>query len=121
MTLTLPKWARALIYVVTLLGAPVATYLRAKEIIGDLELALWSAEVAAASTLALLNLPGTAAIVARVTSRDTGETADVEGVVSSDATPVDESGRSDTTLLFYATSVPVALGLLALIVAAFLT
>jgi hypothetical protein len=54
MTLDLPVWLRRTLYALTILGAPVAVYLRAKDIIGDLELTFWGAEVAAVNTLALL-------------------------------------------------------------------
>jgi hypothetical protein len=50
---------RMALYVLTLLGAPVVVYLRARGIIGDLELALWGAEVTAVSTLAAFNVPST--------------------------------------------------------------
>ena len=59
MTVTLPKWARAVIYVLNVLGTPVVVYARAKDWIGDLELTLWGAAVAAGFTLAGLNLPAT--------------------------------------------------------------
>jgi len=56
-TLNLPRWARAAIYVLNVLGTPVVIYARAKDWIGDLELTLWGAEVAAGFTLAGLSLP----------------------------------------------------------------
>jgi len=45
------------VYVLNLLGAPVVVYLRAKGVIGDLELTLWGAEVSAMSAMAGLNVP----------------------------------------------------------------
>lgn len=56
MKINLPGWARFLIYAINVLGSPVVAYLRAKGVIGDLELTLWSAEVAAAFLLAGLNV-----------------------------------------------------------------
>ena len=51
-----PGWLRFLIYALNVLGSPVIAYLRAKHVIGDLELTLWSGEVAAAFLLAGLNV-----------------------------------------------------------------
>ena len=48
---------RVAIYVLNLLGAPVVVYLRARNIIGDLELTLWGAEVSAMSLLAGVHVP----------------------------------------------------------------
>ena len=55
MTLNPPHKIRAAIYIGTALLTPVAVYLKAKGLIGDLELTLWSAEVTAANILAGLN------------------------------------------------------------------
>lgn len=49
------RW-RIVVYVVNAFGTPVVMYARAKGWIGDLELNLWGAEVAAAFTLAGLNV-----------------------------------------------------------------
>lgn len=57
MKITIPPAVRVALYVLTMLGAPVAVYLRASGVIGDLELALWSGEVAAVSALAAFNVP----------------------------------------------------------------
>lgn len=57
MKVNLPASVRIALYVLTLLGAPVVVYLRAKDIIGDLELVLWGAEVSAVSALAAFNVP----------------------------------------------------------------
>lgn len=43
---------RRIIYVITVIATPVVVYLRAKDYIGDLELALWGAEVSTVTTLA---------------------------------------------------------------------
>lgn len=56
MRINLPRWARVAVYVANILGTPLLAYARAKDWIGDLELGLWSAEVAAAFTLAGLNI-----------------------------------------------------------------
>lgn len=52
---------RVAVYVLNIVGTPIVMYARAKGWIGDLELNLWGAEVAAAFTLAGLNVsrPGT--------------------------------------------------------------
>lgn len=55
MTFNLPYQARAGLYLLTAIGTPVVGYLFAKEIIGELEVAFWSAEVTVVSTLALFN------------------------------------------------------------------
>ena len=56
---TISPSVRVALYVLTLLGAPVVVYLRARGIIGDLELTLWGAEVTAVSALAAFNVPST--------------------------------------------------------------
>lgn len=56
MTVNLPYQARLTLYVVTALGAPIVAYLNAKGIIGSLEVALWSGEVAVVNILAALNV-----------------------------------------------------------------
>ena len=56
MTLNIPYQLRAAIYVFTAVGTPVVAYLLSVGIIGELEVALWSAEVAVASSLAALNI-----------------------------------------------------------------
>lgn len=50
-----PK-VRVLLYILTALGTPVVAYLLSKEVIGTLEVALWSAEVAVVSAMAGLNV-----------------------------------------------------------------
>jgi hypothetical protein len=57
MTIKVPPAVRVALYVLTLLGAPVVVYLRARGVIGDLELTLWGAEVTAVSALAAFNVP----------------------------------------------------------------
>lgn len=56
MKLNLPNKVRAALYVFTAVGTPVVTYLFAKDIIGELELALWGAEVTVISVMASLNV-----------------------------------------------------------------
>lgn len=55
MTLNLPYKVRAGLYVITAVGTPIIGYLFAKDIIGDLEVALWGAEVAVVNIIAALN------------------------------------------------------------------
>lgn len=55
MPLNPPKNVRAILYVLTLIGTPVVIYLKAKGVIGDLELTLWGAEVTAVNAMAALN------------------------------------------------------------------
>jgi hypothetical protein len=55
MTINPPRQVRVGIYLLTALGTPLIAYLAARGVIGDLEVALWSAEVTVASTLAALN------------------------------------------------------------------
>lgn len=55
MNLNPPRKVRVLIYLASLVLSPVMTYLLAKGVIGDLEMALWSAEVSVAFGLAALN------------------------------------------------------------------
>lgn len=55
MTLNVPYKIRAGLYVFTAVGTPIVTYLLARQIIGDLEMALWGAEVTVVTALAALN------------------------------------------------------------------
>ena len=55
MTLNVPYKVRATLYVLTAIGSPVIAYLAARDIVGELEVALWSAEVAIVSALAAFN------------------------------------------------------------------
>jgi hypothetical protein len=57
MNVVLNPTVRTVLYILTVLGAPVVVYLRAKDIIGDVELALWGAEVSAVSLLAAFKVP----------------------------------------------------------------
>jgi len=56
MKLNLPPQVRAALYVATSLGSPVVGYLAATGVIGTLEVALWSAEVAVVAALAAFNV-----------------------------------------------------------------
>lgn len=56
MNFNLPPKARAILYVVTAVGTPLVAYLLAKDIIGPLEVTLWSAEVTVVTTLAAFNV-----------------------------------------------------------------
>lgn len=56
MRLSLPRKVRAAIYILTGVAQPVAVYLLANGIIGELEMALFAAEVAFASALAAFNV-----------------------------------------------------------------
>jgi len=55
MTLNVPYKVRAALYVLTAIGTPVVAYLAAVDVIGELEVALWSAEVSIVSALAAFN------------------------------------------------------------------
>lgn len=55
MKLEIPYKVRAAIYIFTAVGTPVVTYLAARDFIGDLEVALWGAEVTVVTTMAALN------------------------------------------------------------------
>lgn len=57
MRMNLRRWHRVTIYIVNAVGTPFVVYARAKGWIGDLELALWGAEISAAFTIAGLNVP----------------------------------------------------------------
>lgn len=57
MPLNPPRRVRAALYILTAVGTPLVAYLNARGIIGDLEVALWSAEVAVTTGLAALNTP----------------------------------------------------------------
>lgn len=52
MTINLPAKLRMALYIFTAVGSPVMAYLLAKDIIGELEIALWSAEVLVVGGLA---------------------------------------------------------------------
>lgn len=56
MNVNLPPKVRFTLYIITLLGTPVVVYLKSKGIIGDLEVALWTAEIMAVSGLAAFNV-----------------------------------------------------------------
>lgn len=56
MTLNPPSKVRAALYIITIVGTPLVAYLSARHIIGDLEVALWSAEVAVVNAMAALNV-----------------------------------------------------------------
>lgn len=56
MQVNLPPKVRLALYVATGLLTPVVVYLQAKGIIGQLEVALWSAEVLFMSALAAFNV-----------------------------------------------------------------
>lgn len=47
---------RAALYVLTAVGTPLVAYLASKGTIGDLEVGLWSAEVAVVNVMAGLNV-----------------------------------------------------------------
>jgi len=56
MNLNPPSRVRAVLYVVTAIGTPFVAYLLSKGKIGDVEVALWSAEVTVVSLLAGFNV-----------------------------------------------------------------
>ena len=56
MTINPPRRVRVLLYLLTVIGTPLVAYLNAKGVIGDLEVILWSAEVAVVGGLAALNV-----------------------------------------------------------------
>ena len=58
MQINLPPKVRLALYVLTALGTPVVAYLFAKGHLGELEVALWSAEVSVVSVLAAFNTTG---------------------------------------------------------------
>lgn len=55
MTVNFPPQVRAALYILTAMGTPLVAYLLAKNIIGSLEVTLWSAEVAIVGALAAFN------------------------------------------------------------------
>lgn len=56
MRVNLPDRVRVAIYVLTALGTPIVAYAFAKHYIGELEVTLWSAEVAVVTAMAALNV-----------------------------------------------------------------
>ncbi len=56
MKLNLPYQIRATLYVLTAIGTPFVAYLATVHVIGTLEVAFWSAEVAVVSALAAFNV-----------------------------------------------------------------
>lgn len=56
MTINLPYKVRAAIYIANFVGSPVMAYLLNKGIIGEMEVALWAAEMMAAFALAGINV-----------------------------------------------------------------
>lgn len=56
MKVTLPYKLRIALYVFTALGTPIIAYLSAKGYLGELEVALWSAEVTIVAGMAAFNV-----------------------------------------------------------------
>lgn len=56
MKLNLPSNIRKILYVITAIGTPIVSYLALKGTIGDLEVALWTAEVSVVSVMAAFNV-----------------------------------------------------------------
>lgn len=55
MIFNVPYKVRAGLYALTAIGTPVIAYLFAKEIIGELEVTLWAAEVSVVTAMAGFN------------------------------------------------------------------
>lgn len=74
MKINLSRRARIALYLLNILGTPLVVYARAKGWIGDLEMALWGAEVTAAMAVAGLNVnaaqPG---VTVSLTASQTGD------------------------------------------------
>lgn len=56
MTFNPPSKIRALLYIITAIGTPVVAYLLTKDVISELEVALWAAEVTVVNAMATLNV-----------------------------------------------------------------
>lgn len=56
MQLDIPPRVRVGLYILTALGTPLVAYLQLKNIIGDAEVLLWSAEVTIVSGMAALKV-----------------------------------------------------------------
>lgn len=56
MRVNLPDRVRVALYVVIALGTPLVAYLLAKDVIGELEVGLWSGLVTAVGGMAALNV-----------------------------------------------------------------
>ena len=56
MRLNLPSNIRKILYVITAIGTPIVSYFALKGTIGDLEVALWTAEVSVVSVMAAFNV-----------------------------------------------------------------
>jgi len=56
MNVTLPYKVRLGLYIVNAIGSPVMAYLLAKNVIGNLEVSLWAAEMTAVFALAGMNV-----------------------------------------------------------------
>lgn len=52
MTINISAQVRQALYIFTAIGTPIMVYLLAKDLVSDLEMALWSAEVLVVSGLA---------------------------------------------------------------------
>lgn len=57
MNLNPPSNIRKALYIITGVGGPIVAYLLTKGVIGNVEVALWSAEVAVISGMAAFNVP----------------------------------------------------------------
>lgn len=58
MNLNIPPSLRVGLYVLTAIGTPLVAYLQSRGVISDLEVGLWSAEVAVVGSLAAINVTG---------------------------------------------------------------
>ena len=56
MNLNPPEKIRKALYIITGVGGPIVAYLLAKDLIGTVEVTLWSAEVAVVSAMAAFNV-----------------------------------------------------------------
>lgn len=76
MKINVPFRVRVALYLANVLGTPVVVYLRAKGFIGDLELTLWGAEIAAAFVVAGLNASTGESAELRISATQVTEIAD---------------------------------------------
>lgn len=56
MNINPPYKVRIALYIITAVGTPIVAYLLARNVIGELEVALWSAEVTVVNAMAALNV-----------------------------------------------------------------
>lgn len=97
MQLNLPPKVRSTLYIITAVGTPLVAYLLAKHVIGQLEVTLWSAEVAVTGGVAALHTPSSSAVDSPLPTPNASQDPLASAVppVPSESAPSDAPAPSD--------------------------